>query len=123
MRIVEKIKCHKIIHTASISGGAIAAAMAQIPGGDVPILIGIEVTMVISLGAVFGVSISETSAKGIIASTTAYIVGRGTSQALVGWIPAYGNVINSATAITLIEVVGWAVAHDFSNNENRDRPY
>ena len=117
----EKSKCHKIIHTAAVSGAAVAAGMAQLPGLDVPVLVGIEVTMTISLGAVFGISITESTAKSIVLAATATFAGRGIAQALVGWIPGFGNVINAATATTLIETMGWGIANDFNNQSNRDR--
>ncbi|MBV7272070.1 hypothetical protein [Clostridium thailandense] len=114
----QKSKCSAIIHTASVSGAAAAAGMAQLPGADVPLLIGIEVTMVIALGGVFGEDINETTAKAIVASAAASYAGRGIAQALVGWLPGIGNVINASTAAVLIETIGWAVANDFANKYN-----
>lgn len=113
----QKSNCHKIIHTAAGFG----AGIAQLPGADVPIIIGIEITMTISLGAVFGVSLTESSAKAIVLATAGTIAGRGISQGLVGWIPLFGNMINAGTAFTVVEALGWAIANDFANKENRDR--
>jgi hypothetical protein len=45
----QKADCHKIIHAAAVSGAGLAAGMAQLPGADVPLLIGIEIAMTISL--------------------------------------------------------------------------
>ena len=115
----EKRKCHAIIHGAATSGAAVAAGMAQIPGSDAPVLIGIEISMTVALGAVFGVSLTESAAKSIVLSNLAGYAGRGISQALVGWIPGLGNAINAGTAFTLIETVGWAIAKDLSNGKNR----
>lgn len=115
----QKSKCHKIIHTAAASGAAVGAGMAQLPGMDVPVLVGIEITMTISLGAVFGVDLDESSAKSIVVATTGTIAGRGISQYLVGWIPGYGNAINAGTAAAVIESLGWAIANDFANGKNR----
>lgn len=118
----QREKCHVIIHTATASGGAVAAGMAQIPGSDIPVLIGIEVAMVISLGGVFGISLTESSAKSVVLTATATFAGRGLTQALVGWIPGFGNLINASTAIALIETMGWAISHDFDNGGNRYLP-
>lgn len=116
---VQKSKCHKIIHTAAASGAAIGAGMAQLPGMDVPILIGIEMTMTISLGTVFGININESTAKSLVIAATGTAAGRGIAQAMVGWIPGWGNAINAGTAATLIETLGWAIAKDFANGKNR----
>lgn len=116
----QRKKCHAIIHGAATSGAAAAAGMAQLPGADAPVLIGIEISMTIALGAVFGISLTESAAKSIVLSNLAAYAGRGISQALIGWIPGLGNIINAGTALTLIETMGWAIAKDFSNQVNRN---
>lgn len=115
----EKKKCHTIIHGAAASGSAAAAGMAQLPGADVPVLIGIEISMTIALGAVFNISLTESAAKSIVLANLASVAGRGIAQALVGWIPLFGNAINAGTAFTIIETMGWAIANDFANKGNR----
>lgn len=119
MTAEEKSRCHRIIHTAAVSAAGVGAGMAMMPSADVPIIIGIEVTMTIALGGVFGVSLTESAAKSIVLSTAGTIAGRGISQGLVGWIPGFGNVINASTAFGVVEALGWAVANDFANKENR----
>lgn len=119
MTAEEKSRCHRIIHTAAVSAAGVGAGMAMMPGADVPIIIGIEVTMTIALGGVFGVSLTESAAKSIVLSTAGTIAGRGISQGLVGWIHGLGNVINASTAFGVVEALGWAVANDFANKENR----
>ena len=47
-------KCHVIIHGATVAASAIAAGLAQIPGSDAIPITGIQITMIISLGGVFG---------------------------------------------------------------------
>jgi len=119
MTSAEKSNCHTIIHTAATSAAAIGAGMAQMPGADVPIIIGIEITMTISLGAIFGISLNESAAKSIVLSTAGTIAGRSISQGLVGWIPGLGNIINASTAFGVVEALGWAIANDFANKNNR----
>lgn len=119
MTETQRKKCHVIIHGAASSGAATAAGMAQLPGADAPVLIGIEISMTIALGAVFGISLTESAAKSIVLANLAAYAGRGISQVLVGWIPGLGNMINAGTALTLIETMGWAIAKDFDNNKNR----
>lgn len=115
----QRKQCHGIIHSAALSGAGVAAGMAQLPGADAPVLIGIEVTMTISIGAVFGISLTESSAKSLVLASIGSYAGRGITQALVGWIPGFGNAINASTAFALIESLGWAIAKDFANNGNR----
>lgn len=119
MTAEEKSKCHKIIHSAAVSAAGVGAGMAQLPGADVPIIVGIEVTMTIALGGVFGVSLTESTAKSIVLSTAGTIAGRGISQGLIGWMPGLGNLINASTAFGVVEALGWAIANDFANKENR----
>ena len=120
MNTYQKDKCDVIIHGASATGAAAAATMAQIPGSyNVP-LVAIEVGMVIALGAVFGIHLTESAAKGIIAGAAGTLVGRGITQFLVGWVPVLGNAVNAATAAGVIEALGWAVANDFANGKNRE---
>ena len=107
-------KCHKIIHSASASAGAAAAAASQVPGSDSAIIVPIQVTMIISLGKVFGETIDKSWAKSALASYIATFVGRKISQFAIGWIPGLGNVVNASTAAGVTEMIGWAVAEDFA---------
>jgi len=119
MTNIQRNKCHLIIHGAAASGAGIAAALAQLPGSDNVPLVAVEVGMTISLGAVFGISLTESGAKSMIASSTGTLVGRGIYQFLIGWIPGLGNVLNAGTAATVIEGLGWAIVSDFDNKKNR----
>lgn len=123
MTIKQRWKCHGIIHGAAVASAGVGAGMAQLPGADVPVIVGIEVGMTISLGAVFGISLNESSAKAIVLASAATFAGRGISQGLVGWIPLYGNTINASTAFAIVEAMGWAIAKDFENKSNRRDRY
>jgi uncharacterized protein (DUF697 family) len=80
-------------------------------------LIPIQVAMVIALGKVFDVHLTESAAKGVIYTGVAATVGRAVSQILVGWIPGIGNAINAATAAGLTEALGWATANRFERGD------
>lgn len=108
-----KKKCHAIIHSAAVSTGAVGTGMAQIPLADNAVITPIQIGMIISLGKVFGLRITEGVANGVIASCAATIAGRGITQVLWGWIPGLGNAINTATAAGLTEAVGWVAAKQF----------
>ena len=77
--------------------------------------------MIVGLGTVFELNITETGAKSIIASAGASIAGRTVSQFLVGWIPGIGNAINTATAAGVTEVVGWIAVKNFYDRWIEDK--
>ena len=99
--------------------GGIGAGLAQIPGSDNAIVVPIQIAMIISLGAVFGVKLTESAATSASGSATATLVGRGLSQALVGWIPVIGNAINAVTAAGVTEAIGWAVVASFDRDRRK----
>ncbi|MBP0964132.1 MAG: hypothetical protein J5999_02450 [Oscillospiraceae bacterium] len=113
----QKKKCHGIIHGASAAAAGIGAGLAQLPGSDSVALVSIQTAMVIGLGKVFGVELTESAAKAAIATATATLVGRGVSQFLVGWIPSIGNAINATTAAGITEAVGWIIAGDIDKEQ------
>ena len=96
----ERSKCHKIIHTAAVSAAAIGGGLAQLPGSDTVPITAIQVGMIISLGVVFGKTITKTAATSIVSGFVASYGGRALSQWLVGWIPGWGNAVNASTAFT-----------------------
>lgn len=109
----QNAKVHAIIHTASAAAASVGAGLAQVPLSDSIVITPIQVTMVIMLGRVFGIELSEGAAKGAVAAAAASNVGRMVSQVLVGWIPVVGNAINASTAAAVTEAIGWMVANDF----------
>ncbi|MDP2902269.1 MAG: hypothetical protein Q8N96_04075 [Methylovulum sp.] len=111
-------KCHAIIHSTATICAGVGAGMAQVPGSDSLVIVPIQIGMIISLGAVFGIELDESAAKATLATATATMVGRGISQALVGWIPGWGNALNALTASAVTESVGWAIANDFATKKS-----
>lgn len=113
MTLLQKKKCHSIIHTASIAAAGVGAGLAQIPGGDNAVITPIQLAMTISLGKVFDKSLTESTALAAIGSVAGATVGRTVSQLLVGWIPGVGNAINAGTAAAVTESLGWLIAEEF----------
>lgn len=109
----EIMMCNGIIHSASTAAAAVGGGLAQAPGSDNLIITPIQLTMAISLGKVFGITLDQSAAKAAIASASAATVGRTLSQVLIGWIPGFGNTINAVTAATLTETIGWIMAKEF----------
>lgn len=120
----DKIKIHGIIHTASTTAAGIGGSLAQIPGSDNAIITPIQITMIISIGKVLNIDLSQSVATSLLGTFTTGFVGRFASQALLGWIPIAGNIINASTAASITEAVGWAAVKYFENlNEEETRKY
>lgn len=115
----EQKKCHAIIHAASAAAGGVGAGLAQIPGSDNAVITPIQLTMTISLGKVFGLTLGESAAKAALASAAAGTIGRTLSQFIVGWIPGVGNAINATTAAGITEAIGWILAKEFDEQAKR----
>jgi uncharacterized protein (DUF697 family) len=109
--------CHAIIHGASLSAAAAGLGLAQVPGSDNAVIIPIHIGMIVSLGRVFDVHVTDSLAKGVLLSVSAAEGARAISQFVVGWIPGLGNAINASTAAGLTEAIGWSVAHKFAKGE------
>lgn len=104
----KKIKANIVIHGASIAAAAAGAGLAQIPTSDNAAITPIQVSMIIALGKIQGVSLDKSAALVILSTASAGIVGRTVSQVAVGWIPGYGNAINASTAAGITEAIGWS---------------
>jgi len=110
----ERGKCSLIIHLASTSAAAVGAGLAQIPLADSALILPIQVTMVVSLGRVFGIELTDSAAKAMTLGAVGTVVGRAVSQILIGWMPGIGNTLNAVTAAGLTETLGWAIANKFA---------
>lgn len=116
----ERTKCNAIIHSAAVAATAAASGMAQIPLADSAVITPIQITMIVSLGKVFGHTITKSAASGILGGAVASFVGRGVSQVLVGWIPGVGNAVNAATAAGITESIGWLAVEQFKKGSYID---
>ena len=109
--------CNGIIHSASTAAAAVGGGLAQLPASDNLIITPIQLTMAVSLGRVFGITLDQSTATAAVASAAAATVGRTTSQLLIGWIPGVGNIINATTAATITEAIGWIIAKEFEGQK------
>ncbi len=114
-------KCNEVIHTASVACGGAGTGLAQLPGSDNVVIVPIQIGMIVALGAIFELNITESGAKSIIASAGATIAGRTVSQFLVGWMPGIGNIVNTATAASITETIGWIAVKNFYDRWIQDR--
>jgi len=107
-------KAHGIIHTVSAVAAAVGGGLAQIPGSDAPILAALQTAMIVSLAELHGVKITRVAAAEFVLTFGAIVVGRTAAQALVGWVPGFGNAVNAATAAAVTEAIGWAANEYFA---------
>lgn len=103
-----------VIHLAATAAAGVGAGLAQAPGADAPLLVGIQHAMIISIAHEFGISVGATAAAELLLTFSATMAGRSLTQWAVGWLPGWGNAINATTAAALTEAVGWAAHRHFS---------
>jgi len=117
-------KCHVAIHTASTAAAGIGAGLAQLPGADSAALIPVQVTMVLALGNIFNIPLTDSMAKTVLSETVATMGGKIAAKAatnlLVGWIPGVGNAVNASVAAGITESLGWLIAKDFDRESQRN---
>ena len=90
-------KCKIAIHTATTA--AATAGALPIPIADTIPITAAQVTMIVALGKIFDMSISESAAKSI--------------KAIPGAGSVIGGMVGAATASALTETLGWSLANDF----------
>lgn len=117
----QKVKCHAIIHGAAASTAAVGGGLAQIPLSDNAVIVPIQVAMIVSLGAVLDIQLTQSAATAILGTVATSAIGRGVSQVLFGWIPGLGNAINATTAAGITEAAGWAAVTCFENLSEEER--
>ena len=119
-----KNKCHFAIHTASAASAA--AGAIPIPFSDAIPITAAQITMIIALGKVFDVTLSEGAAKSILAVGLAKETGRAVVSNVLKAIPGagqlFGSAISATTAAALTETLGWIVADDFFRIYNGQQP-
>lgn len=108
-------KCHAAIHSATAA--AAAAGAIPIPMSDAVPISATQIGMIVALGKVFGMGVSQATAKSIACVTITQQAGRAIASSILKAIPGVGTilggVIGASTAAALTEALGWLVADDF----------
>ncbi len=112
-------KVHGIIHTTAAACAGIGAGFAQVPGADTVPIMTAQGGMIALIAEAHGVSITKAAATDLILTFSASVGGRAASQALLGWVPGYGNALNATTAAAITEAIGWA-AHAYFTETKPD---
>ncbi len=119
-----KKKCHAAIHSAAVAAGATGAI--PIPMADAVPIGAAQVTMVVALGKIFGLSLSRAVAKSIVGVGITTNVGRTVASNILKAIPGVnatiGSTVGAGTAVAITETLGWIVADDFFRMANGQEP-
>lgn len=107
-------KIHGIIHGASLACAAIGAGLAQVPGSDSVAIVPLQTAMITAIATEHGISIGKAAATDLLLTFSATVAGRTLSQALIGWVPGFGNAVNAVTAGGITEAIGWAANEYFA---------
>ncbi len=114
LEISKEISCNFIIHSAGIAAAVVSAV--PIPCVDGMMIDAIQTAMGAALGTVYGtdiVDISKSTAATVKISST---VGKRLSRAMIGSIPAAGQLIKGGTAFAVTESVGWMLAKNLETS-------
>lgn len=119
-----KQKCHRAIHTATTASAA--AGAIPIPMSDAIPITAAQIGMVIALGKIFGVTLSQAAAKSIVGVGLTQQVGRAVFSNVLKAIPGAGSVVGgvvgATTAAGITEALGWIIADDFFRMANGEEP-
>ena len=110
----KKNKCHAVIHTAAVA--ATAGGASPIPISDAVVISSVQVGMIVALGKIFEISISESVAKSIISVSITQAAGKSIFTNLLKLVPGINLLvcfIGGAVAGSMTEALGWLVADDF----------
>ena len=116
----QKVKCHAIIHTATVASGATSFFTAQIPVADSLIIVPAQMTMVVGLAGVFGYKLTEGIAEAIVGPIISQQMGQIVAKSLVGLIPGAGNIVKAGVSVSFTETLGWLIAQKFCEGRSRD---
>lgn len=117
-------KCHVAIHSATTA--AAAAGAIPIPVSDTIPISAAQISMIVALGKVFDVTLTQSAAKSLATITLARGAGRAIVANLLKAIPGVGSVlggiISATTAAAITEGLGWLIADDFYRMHKGEEP-
>ena len=116
MTNAQKVKCHAIIHGASVLSGAVGA-IPIVTFADSFMITPVQISMTIALGQVFGQEITKNAAEGVAASQATAAIGKAASKVILSGIPVIGNIANGAVAASITETLGWLLVAQFDKSD------
>ena len=117
-------KCHIAIPSAATT--AAAAGAISIPMSDAIPITGAQIAMIVAIGKIFDVTLTDAAAKSMLGVTLARQAGRTIFTSVLKLVPGAGQVaggiIGALTAATLTETLGWMIADDFFRVMSGENP-
>jgi uncharacterized protein (DUF697 family) len=110
---------HIVVHAFALTAAGVGGGLAQLPCADAPVLVSLQTAMILALARRHDVPLDEAAATQLVLTLGATMFGRTASQALVGWLPGWGNALNATTAASLTEAIGWAAVAWFESQRPR----
>lgn len=117
-------KCHIAIHSATAA--AATAGAIPIPLSDTIPISAAQIAMIVALGKVFDITLSQATAKSIVGIGVTQSAGRFIFSNILKSIPGAGTVVGgtvgASTAAALTEALGWVIADDFYRMSKGEDP-
>lgn len=117
-------KCHAAIHSAATASAA--AGAIPIPMSDAIPITATQIGMIVALGKVFDITLSQSAAKSLVGVGVTQQAGRAIVTNILKMIPGagtvVGGVIGASTAAALTEALGWVIADDFYRMSQGEEP-
>lgn len=108
-------KCRVAIRSATAASAA--AGAIPIPMSDTVPITAAQIGMIIALGKIFDLTLSEGAAKSLAGLGLTQQAGRAVASNLLKMVPGAGTVvggiIGASTAAVLTEALGWIIADTF----------
>ena len=118
-----RAKCHAVIHSAAAAGAA--AVASPVPLSEATLLAPVHITMVTALYKIYGRPLAAGEAKILARQVRAANISQTVTDKLEGLgdsLPSRGAtgeaIVGGATAIAVIQALGWAVATQLSLGED-----
>ena len=105
-----KVKATEAVNAWSIG----FASVAWIPGSHYVMAAG-DLTMVIQVGAIFGVDLDKRAAASLFTSVAAPLIGSKIAHSILDFIPVLGWAAKSAVALGVTKTVGEALIAYFND--------
>ena len=113
MTASQKARCHAIIHATSVAAGAVSMVPILNLADAIPITAA-QIGMVVALGKVFDMKLSDGAAEGVATALAAKAMGKAVSKLALKAVPVIGNIANAAISVSFTESLGWLVANQFA---------
>lgn len=113
---LKKIESRRIIRNYSFAVAG-AVTINFIPASDALIIAPIQMAMIVHLGNLHGMSLTEGTVSGVISSVGLSLAGRFTAQGLISLFPLVKNIVGPPLAFSLTYAMGLTVNELFASGK------